>query len=572
MLKLLRLAKPYWPMVLLGPIMMMVEVLSELVQPRLMASIVDKGIARGDLMYIMRTGGIMLLVAIGGMLFGLGMIIVSSNASQRYGADLRRAVFSKVMRLPTPDLDKFRSGSLITRLTSDVTQMQQLLMILMRMLVRAPMLCFGSIAMATSMSPSLSRVFWVAVPVLFALMWVIQRLDRVNTVLQENLAGVRVNRAFGRSDYEIERFGVENTALETSSVEAARVMGIFDPVMAFGMNLTIVLVVWLGGDMVNTVLPDGTSAFTVGQMMAFISYTTQILFALVRNGVLVNAIARSKASANRINQVMETVPQFSDPTEPLANRIADGRVEFKDVSFRYPTASGDPVLRDVSFVAEPGRTTAIIGTTGSGKSTLVSLIPRLYDVLSGSVLIDGVDVRDYKIEELRSGIGMVMQDTVLFSGQVQDNLRWGRADVGTDHMREAARAAEADDFISRLPNGYASELGQRGSGLSGGQKQRLGIARALIRKPKILILDDATSAVDMGTEARIQEALRNKDWTCTTLVIAQRVSSVMDADQIIVLDDGRITGKGTHKELISNNAIYREIVQSQFGKEAISNG
>lgn len=581
MRKLLRLAKPYWFLVLLGPLMMLLEVVSELIQPRLMANIIDQGVTTGDLSYILRTGGLMLLVALSGMLFGLGSIALSSNASQRFGADLREAAFAKVLQLSPASLDRFGSGALITRLTSDAAQMQQLMMIMMRMLVRAPMLCFGSVFMAVSMSRSLSRVFLVAVPVLFVLMWCIQakgmplfravqqKLDRVNSVMQENLAGVRVVRAFDRRDYEVARFAADNAALQDSGIKAVRVMGLLDPLMSFGMHLTVVLVIWLGGRMVNSPFPDGRTAFTVGQLMAFISYTTQILFALVRNGVLVNALARSKASADRINQIMDAPAGLDEPAQPLAMNITAGHVEFRDVSFRYPNASGEPVLQQISFVAEPGQTTAIIGATGSGKSTLVSLIPRLYDTLSGSVLIDGIDVRDYDLAGLRSGIGMVMQDTVLFSGQVQDNLRWGAAGADAGQLQEAALAAQADEFVRRMPGGYSSQLGQRGTNLSGGQKQRLSIARALVRKPRILILDDSTSAVDMGTEARIQQALREKTWDCTTLVIAQRVSSVMDADQIIVLDNGRIDAIGTHRELLSHNPIYQDIVQSQFGQEVV---
>jgi len=582
MFRLFRYARPYWYLVLLGPLLMLLEVSSELIQPRLMATIVDQGIAKGDLPLIFRTGGIMLLVAAVGMLFGVAMIVVTSIASQRYGADLRAAVFGKVLSLPTADLDKFGTGALVTRMTADVTQMQQLSMIMMRMIIRAPMLCFGSILMATSMSPELSRVFWVAVPALFLIMWVIQskgfplfrkaqqRLDRVNTVLQENLAGVRVIRAFGRRDYEIGRFGKANSALEDSGVHAMRFMGLMDPLMALGMNLTIVMVIWLGGRMINLPAPAAASTLTVGKLMAFIAYTSQVLFALIRNGVLVNALARSRASAARINQVMDVKPSLVTPGSPAAAAVAEGRVEFADVSFRYPAAGGEPVLQHVSFVAEPGTTTAIIGSTGSGKSTLVSLIPRLYDVLDGAVLIDGVDVREYDLAGLRAAIGMVMQDTVLFSGQIQDNLRWGSPGATPDEMQEAAAAAQADDFVSRLPDGYASAIGQRGTSLSGGQKQRLSIARALVRRPKILILDDSTSSVDMGTEARIQQALREKAWPCTTIIIAQRVSSVIDADKIVVLENGQVNGIGTHQELLRSNVVYREIVGSQFGQEAIA--
>ncbi len=579
--KLLRLARPYWALVLLSPLLMLLEVATELMQPRLMAQIIDRGIARGDLDFIWRTGGLMLLLASCGMLLGLGMIVTSSIASQRYGAELRELVFAKVMHLPTASLDQFGAGSLLTRLTNDVTQMQRLIMIMMRMLIRAPMLAVGSLIMAISINCRLSLLLLGTVPVLFVIITVIQakgvplfrrvqqKLDRVNTVLQENLAGMRVIRALSRREYETERFENENAALRDSGILSGRVMGMLDPLMRLGMHLTIVLVVWIGGRMINTTLPSGEPAFAVGQMMAYISYLTQLMFALVRNSVLINALAQSKASAERINQVLDLEPGFIQPAEPVAFNIAAGRVEFRGVSFRYPTATGDPVLQQVSFVAEPGQTVAIIGATGSGKSTLVSLIPRLYDVLEGEVLIDGVDVRTYQLAGLRAGIGMVMQDTTLFSGAVADNLRWGRLDSDEAQLQVAASAAQADQFISRLPQGYRSLIGQRGSSLSGGQKQRISIARALVRRPKILILDDATSAVDMGTEARIQQALRQRDWPCTVFIVAQRVSTVMDADQIIVLDNGRVTGIGTHQQLLQENPVYREIVQSQLGQEVV---
>lgn len=583
MRKLLRLVKPYWYLVLLGPMMMAVEVLSELAQPRLMAKIIDQGIAKGDLPFVVRTGGLMLLIALGGVFFGFGSIILSSIASQRFGADLRERVFTKVLYLPTANLDKFSTGAVITRLTQDVNQMQQLVMIMMRMLIRAPMLCFGSLAMAIAMSRNLSTVLVVAIPTMFLIMALIQmkgmklfrkmqqKLDRVNTVLQENLAGIRLVRAFGRHSYERERFQTENDALKNSGKQAMRVMGLMDPLMTLGMNVTIVFVVWFGGTLVNSFLPDGSSVMEVGQVMAFISYMSQILFALVRNGVLVNALARSKASADRINEILDTQPAFTQPQQPITDYISQGRVEFCNVSFRYPTASGLPVLRNISFTAEPGQTTAIIGTTGSGKSTLVSLIPRLYDVLEGAVLIDGVDVRDYDLAGLRSGIGMVMQDSMLFSGSIEDNLRWGSRAVDETQIQEAAQVAEADNFISKLSDGYSSVIGQRGSSLSGGQKQRLSMARALVRQPKILILDDSTSAVDMGTEARIQQALRGRTATSTVIIIAQRVSSIMDADQIIVLEEGKVDGIGTHQELMRSNAVYRDIVHSQFGLEVAGN-
>lgn len=581
MRKLLSYVKPYWLLVVLGPMLMFLEVFTELWQPRLMARIVDTGIAQGDVPYILRTGGVMLLVALAGMVFGLGSIVASSYASQRYGADLRERVYHKVQGLSYANLDKFRTGAIITRLTSDVTQMQQLVMIMMRMLVRAPMLWVGSLVMMVSMSPSLSVVLLVAVPFLFAIMMAIQakgiplfskvqkRLDRVNTVMQENLAGVRAIRAFGRTQFEGQRFTRDNDELQNASITANRTMGLLDPLMTLGINLAIVAVVLLGGRLVNTTALNNRRPLAVGQIMAFISYMTQILFALIRTGVLINALARSKASADRINEIMDTVADIVPATNPEGKVVTEGRVEFCDVSFRYASTSGGAVLQNISFVVEAGETVAITGATGSGKSTLVSLLPRMYDVMAGSILIDGVDVRDYDVETLRGSMGLVMQDTMLFSGSVADNLRWGRTDADDEEIQGAAKAAQADDFVAALPNGYSATLGQRGTSLSGGQKQRLAIARALVRKPLILILDDATSAVDMGTEARIQQSLRDINWPCTIFIVAQRISTVMDADRIIVLDNGRIDGMGSHDELLRSNTIYQEIVRSQFGHEAV---
>lgn len=581
MRKLLSYVKPYWLLVLLGPLLMFLEVFTELWQPRLMARIVDTGIAQGDIPYILRTGGVMLLVALAGMIFGLGSIVASSYASQRYGADLRERVYYKVQGLSYANLDKFRTGAIITRLTSDVTQMQQLVMIMMRMLVRAPMLWIGSLVMMVSMSPSLSVVLLAAVPLLFAIMMIIQakgiplfrkvqkRLDRVNTVMQENLAGVRAIRAFGRTQFEGQRFTRDNDELQNASIIANRTMGLLDPLMTLGINLAIVAVVLVGGRLINTTTLSNRPSLAVGQIMAFISYMTQILFALIRTGVLINALARSKASADRINEIMDTAADIVPATSPEGKVVTQGRVEFCDVSFRYASTSGGAVLQNISFVVEAGETVAITGATGSGKSTLVSLLPRMYDVTAGSILIDGIDVRDYDVETLRGSMELVMQDTMLFSGSVADNLRWGRTDADDEEIQGAAKAAQADDFVAALPNGYSASLGQRGTSLSGGQKQRLAIARALVRKPLILILDDATSAVDMGTEARIQQSLREINWPCTVFIVAQRISTVMDADRIIVLDNGRIDGMGSHDELLRSNIIYQEIVRSQFGHEAV---
>ncbi|TCL59232.1 ATP-binding cassette subfamily B protein [Hydrogenispora ethanolica] len=566
--------KPYWKAALLAPLLMIVEVVADLLQPTFMARIVDHGIAGGDMGFILRTGALMIGITLIGMAGGVGCTVFASVASQKFSADLRNDLFQKVQSFSFENLDTFKTASLITRLTNDVVQLQNVVLAMLRIMVRAPLMGLGGIILALMINPGLAAILLVIMPLLIlALTGVIrkgfplfnqvqQRLDRVNTVIRENLAGVRVVKAFVRSDYEKRRFGDANEALTAIATKASRLVGLTMPLMFLLMNLGVIAVVWFGGVRVNS------GNMQVGQVMAFINYMVQILFSLMMVAFMLMAISRAKASADRILEVLAAEAPIRDPARPAAQAIRQGRIDFQNVSFRYRGGGGAAVLRDLDLTVLPGQTTAILGATGSGKSTLVNLIPRFYDVTAGRVLVDGTDVRDYPLEALRQAIGMVLQESVLFSGTILENIRWGRPEASEAEVRAAAEAAQAHEFISQLPDGYGTVLGQRGVNLSGGQKQRLAIARALLRRPAILILDDSTSAVDLRTEARIQQALKAMSGV-TCLVIAQRISSVIDADQILVLDDGRIVARGTHRELLQSCALYQDIYQSQLGEEAV---
>lgn len=573
MFKLFRYLKPYWKAALLAPLFMFVQVYADLMQPTLLAGIVDRGIPAGDIPFIIRTGLQMVGIAVVGLLGGFGGIIASSYAGMNFGADVRLAVFEKVQGFSFANLDKFKTASLITRLTNDVLQIQMMVFMLLRMLVRAPLLSIGGIFMAVSINARLSSILLLVIPLVmvvlvlvigkaFPLFAVVQeQIDRVNAVLQENLAGMRVVKAFGRSEKENERFRAASKELRDTNVRALRIMSLSMPLLMLIINLSIVAIIWFGGIQVNN------NGMEVGQIIAFITYMTQILFSLLMVSFIFTMISRAKASADRINAVLETAADITDAPDAVAKIIREGRVEFDNVSFRYAGAGGAPVLNQIMFTTEPGETVAILGATGAGKSTLVNLISRLYDPTEGSIRIDGTDIRQIKLASLRSQIGMVLQENILFTGSILDNLRWGKADAGEAEVVEAAKAAQAHDFITGFPAGYSTQLGQMGVNLSGGQKQRLAIARALLKKPAILILDDSTSAVDMGTEARLQKALRELRRNTTCFIIAQRISSVRDADKIIVLDDGRIAAVGTHAELLKTSGIYRDIYGSQVREE-----
>jgi ATP-binding cassette subfamily B protein len=554
---------------------MFLEVLLELQQPRLMGNIVDIGIATGDMRYVAVTGAKMIAVALFMSAGGLGCVYFSAKAAQGVGTELRNVLFEKVQAFSFADVDRFQPASLITRLTNDVTQVQQLVIMGLRMMSRAPMLSIGGIIMAARLNLRMSVILAAAIPTLMALMYLIlrksfplfktvqEKLDRVNAVMRENLSGVRVVKAFVRSDYEKQRFETENEAYAATGIKAGRVIAAVMPVMVIVMNLTIVGILWYGGFLADA------GDLEVGKIIAFINYAAQILFAFMMLAFMFVFISRAQASTVRINEVLDSESDFKLPAAPVTVPVQTGLIEFRDVSFRYNVAEKEPELKNINLTIQPGETVAILGETGSGKTTLVSLIPRLYDVSEGQVLVDGVDVRDYDVDTLRAAVGVVLQDTVLFRGTVEENIKWGKPDAEEQEVCAAAGIARADEFLNTLPDGYGTVVGQRGVGLSGGQRQRVAIARAILKKPRILILDDSTSAVDVMTEAEIQREFREKLTGCTCVIIAQRISAALDADRILVLKDGRIAEQGTHSELIARNGIYLDIYKSQLGTEGL---
>ncbi len=550
----------------------------DLLQPILMASIIDQGVMQNDTAHILHTGLIMLGAAAIGLLGGLGCTIYSSIASQRFGADLRRDLFLKVQTLSFRNLDDVSTGSLITRLTSDIVQIQTMVQMLLRIFVRSPLLAIGSMIMAVIISPKLAIILAIAVPLLFVVMFFLiratlplfatvqKKLDKVNTVLKENFAGIRVSKAFVRAGYEKDRFHQANTDFTQVSVKTQRIVALNMPILTMILNISIVIVLWLGGK--NAI--DGS--FEVGSLVAFINYVTQVLFSVSSVAMMLVRISTAKVSADRIQEVMHTESEIANADHPAVNAYKQGEIEFDQVTFSYKPGIQKPVLHHVSFKVRPGQTVAIMGATGSGKTSLVSLLPRLYDVTSGRIFIDGTDVRQFDLSALRERIGIVLQESILFTGTIRDNIRYGKADASDEEVIAAAKAAQAHEFISSMPEGYDTMLGQRGVNLSGGQKQRISIARALLLRPAILILDDSTSAIDMGTESRLQKELARLMKGRTCLMIAQRISSVIDADRILVLDDGELVAEGTHSELLASCELYQDIYQSQFGKEVSSHG
>lgn len=574
MMKLSFYLKPYWKAALLAPFLMLVEVFMDLLQPKLIASIINDGVLKYDLLHIRNVGALMVGAAIIGLLGGIGCIVFSSKAAYGFGADLRSDLFDKVQSFSFRNLDKFKAGSLVTRLTNDVVQVQNVVMAMLRILIRAPFLAIGSFIMALTISPKLALILVVIIPLLSAALLIVirkafplfievqQKIDSLNTVLQESLSGIRVIKAFVRADYEERRFGKENDELMYITVKASRLIALIIPIMMLLMNVTVVAIIWFGG------LQVWEGAIEIGDIVALINYITQILFSLMMVGMMLMFVSRAKASAERINEVLETEPEINNIDNAKKDAVKSGKVVFDNVSFSYDNSENSLVLKDINFTAEPGQIVAILGATGSGKSSLINLIPRLYDTTKGRVLVDGTDVREIGLHTLRSNIGIVLQETILFSGTVKHNVSFGRSPQATQtEIEGACIAAQAHDFIMEMPNGYETELGQRGVNLSGGQKQRLAIARALLIKPRILILDDSTSALDFATESKLQEALKEVMRESTVFVIAQRISSVTEADKILVLDEGRIAAEGTHKELIKSSPIYQEIYRSQLRKE-----
>ncbi|MEN6480400.1 MAG: ABC transporter ATP-binding protein [Anaerolineales bacterium] len=570
-LKLLRFLRPYWKVALLAPLLMLLEVAMDLAQPTLLSRVVDDALPTGSLGLIGRYGAEMVAAAAVGAVGGIGCTVFAMRASLRTGGDLREALFRKVQSFSFGNLDALETGQLVTRLTSDVTSIEQVIQMLLRIMVRVPLLLIGGTVMCMITMPSLAWLFLIFMPILVALTWYVvtkarprfahvqAALDQVNQTVQENLSGVRVVKAFVRRDYENKRFAAANQGLMNAFVGALRMFAVVMPLMMLVINGGVVLALYLGGRQII----GGTAQ--VGQLLAFINYLMMALREVLIFGMLLSNFSRSEASAERIVRVLEAESTVVDRPNALTEFHPKGRVSFEDVSFSYEEATDEPVLRNISFTADPGSTVAILGATGSGKTTLVNLIPRFYDVTAGRVTIDGIDVRDVQQTALRRAMGIALQEPILFSGTVRDNIRYGRPDASEEEVIAAAKAAQAHEFIMSFPDGYDTLIGQRGVNLSGGQKQRIAIARALLTQPAILILDDSTSSVDVDTEARIQEALDSIMAERTSFVIAQRVSTVLNADKILVLEDGRLMAEGTHQELLVASPIYREIYDSQLG-------
>ena len=574
--RLIKFMAPYRVWAIVAPALMALEVAMDLAQPRLLQTIVDVGIANNDVPVVLNTLALMIAVAIVGAIGGIGCPIYATRAAQSFGTDVRAGLFRRVQQLSFSDLSRLETGRLVTRLTNDVDQVQEAAAMLLRILVRAPLLVVGSLIMAVVTSPSLSLLIFALSPLLIATFTIVtgraqrlfsivqDRLDRVNVTMLENLAGVRIIKAFVRSAHEVSRFGRANDEYMRATVRASVMVATIMPIMMFLINIGTVGVLWWGGLLVQE------GVVQVGQILAFINYLMQMMASLMMVGMLVMRISRADASAERVLEVLDTEPSVQDAPDAGDLPEVRGSIRFEDVTFSYDGNGGEPVLRDVSFEIEPGETVAIIGATGSGKSTLVHLIPRFYDATEGRVLLEGRDVRALRQEDLRRVTATVLQETVLFTGTIRDNIRYACPDATDQQVEAAARVAQAHDFVASLPEGYDTLVGQRGVNLSGGQKQRLAIARALICEPAILIMDDCTSAVDATTEAAIVEALRDWPGAGTRLVITHRVGSILSADRILVLDRGTIAAEGTHTELLASSPIYREIVASQLGTQEVA--
>ncbi|WHY64575.1 ABC transporter ATP-binding protein [Neobacillus sp. SuZ13] len=575
MIKLTKFLKPFQLAIYLVLALVLLQSLSELYLPTLMSDIVDKGVVKGDTGYIWKIGGFMLLVAAGGMICSIAASFYSAKAASGFGKLLRSKIFSHVGNFSLHEFDQLGTASLITRTTNDITQIQQVLVMMLRMMAMAPMMCIGGIIMAYSKDAKLTLVLAVALPVLVLAIVIIARkgiplfkamqikLDNLNRVLRENLTGIRVIRSFNRVEHEKKRFDDANWDLTETAIKVNKIMAAMMPIMMVVLNLSSVAIVWFGG------LRISNGHMQVGDMMAFIQYAMQIMFSFIMLSMMFVMIPRASVSAVRINEVLETVADIKDPSSSKVEEGKKGFVEFQDVTFSYPGAEM-PAISNISFSTKPGEVTAIIGGTGSGKSTLINLIPRFYDVDSGKVLVDGIDVRDMVQEKLREKIGFVPQQSVLFTGTIAENIRYGKEDATANEIDHAAEVAQAKEFISNMPEGFDAVISQGGTNVSGGQKQRLSIARALVRKPEIYIFDDSFSALDFKTDAKLRAALKNETGNSTVLIVAQRVSTIIDADQIIVLDNGEISGIGKHKELMESCAVYREIVMSQLSEEEIA--
>lgn len=572
---------PYLSAFVIGPLMMLTEVAGEVMLPKFMSMIINNGVASRNVAYIGKMGTLMVLTVLFMAVGGILGAYFSAKASISFTSDMRNDLFRKVQQFSFENIDDYSTGSLVTRLTNDVQQVQNVLMMGLRMALRAPGMFLGALIMAFMMNRQLAVIILIVIPLLLAAILLIlktafprfgemqRRLDRLNSGIQESLTNVRVVKSFVREDHEIEKFSKLNDDLKESSLRALRIVIATMPVMMFAMNVTTLAVVWYGGNIIIA------GKMPVGDLTAFTTYIVQILMSLMMLSMVFLQSSRASASMKRINEIFDTeIGLNDDHAKNKDKKVTEGCVEFKNVSFGYSGENGrkDLVLEGISFTAEPGQTIGIIGSTGSGKTSLVQLIPRLYDVTGGEVLVDGVNVKEYSLKHLREGVGMVLQKNILFSGTIEENLRWGNEDAPMEDVIRFSESTQADPFVKTFKNGYDTEMGQGGVNVSGGQKQRLCIARALLKRPKILILDDSTSAVDTATEAKIRESLYHDLKDTTKIIIAQRISSVQEADQILVLEDGKIIGHGTHEELLKTCEAYSEIYTTQIGNQSIRAG
>lgn len=566
--KLSKYLKPYALFAVLTPLSMVGEVLGDLLQPKLMSKIVDDGVLGQDMDLIIRTGLLMLLVLIGGGACGIAASAFGGIASQSFSRDLRVDVFKRVMGLSFEQTDKFTTGSLVTRLTAYITAIQQMVDFMLRMLVRDSLLFFGGIIMMLTLNVRFGIIILCALPIEIIMMIVIlkkanpyysivaKRLDSVNSVVQENVTGARVVKAYVREDTEEKRFDDANISLMESNLRVQTLMAILQPLLMIILNLSVIAVIVIGGWQVQA------QAMKVGEVMAAITYLTQVLHGVMMMSMMFQTLAKASASANRLREVLETDPVIKSGSVSLSDKTG-GTVSFKNVSFSYPETKGRPVISDLTLDIKSGESVAILGATGSGKSSLVNLIPRFYDCTAGEVLVDGVNVKDCKLDELRKKVGIVLQKSELFSGTVEDNIKWGDKNATHEEVISAAQAAQADEFIQKIPAGYEGIIAEKGASLSGGQKQRLSISRAVLKKPEILILDDSTSALDLGTEAKLRDEIDRKMNGTTLIIIAQRIQSVKSCDRIAVLDHGKLCACDTHENLLKTCEVYQDIYASQ---------
>lgn len=578
MVKLFRFLRPFKTMVIYVLVLKFFQTLSLLFLPTLMSDIVDIGIVNGDTNYIFKIGGLMLIVAAGSVVCTVIASFFSSKTAMGFGKNLRGEVFSRVEQFSLQEIDQIGTASLITRTTNDITQMQQVLMVMLRMMVIAPIMCIGGIIMAISKDAKLSLVMVFVVPILAVAIFIVakkgiplfkamqSKLDHLNLVLRENLTGIRVIRAFNRITFEKKRFHEANLDLTNTAIRVNKILAALMPVLLLAMNFTTIGIIWFGGMRIDQ------GSMQVGDLMAFVQYIMLIMFSLVMVSMMFVMIPRASASAVRINEVLDTVPNIKDDLQFASGESVkefNGLVEFKNVTFSYPGAER-AAINDISFRTNPGEVTAIIGGTGSGKSTLVNLILRFYDVDSGSIIVNGQDIRQMTQKSLRAKIGLVPQKAVLFTGTITENIKYGKKDATEEEVIAAAKIAQATEFITELEKGFETIIAQGGTNISGGQKQRLSIARALVKKPEIYIFDDSFSALDFKTDAKLRTALKSEIKQATVIIVAQRVTTVLDADQIIVLDKGQISGIGKHRELLKTCGVYREIVSSQLSEEELA--